>query len=48
LLGIDSDCGAEFINHQLYRYCADEQITFTQGRAGRKNDNAYSTPCPPS
>lgn len=41
LLGIDSDCGAEFINHQLYRYCADEQIVFTRGRAGRKNDNAY-------
>jgi hypothetical protein len=41
LLGLDSDCGSEFINHQLYRYCADEQIVFTRGRAGRKNDNAY-------
>jgi hypothetical protein len=41
LLGIDSDNGSEFINHQLYRYCTEEKITFTRGRAGRKNDNAY-------
>jgi hypothetical protein len=41
LLGIDSDNGAEFINDQLYRYCVAEKITFTRGRAGRKNDNPY-------
>jgi hypothetical protein len=41
LLGIDSDNGSEFINDQLYRYCIREEITFTRGRAGRKNDNAY-------
>jgi hypothetical protein len=41
LLGIDSDNGSEFINDQLYRYCVQEEITFTRGRAGRKNDNAY-------
>jgi hypothetical protein len=41
LLGIDSDSGSEFINDQLYRYCVREEITFTRGRAGRKNDNAY-------
>jgi hypothetical protein len=41
LLGIDSDNGSEFINNQLYRYCLQEQITFTRGRAGRKNDNPY-------
>jgi hypothetical protein len=41
LLGIDSDSGAEFINAQLYRYCVAEKITFTRGRAGRKNDSAY-------
>lgn len=41
LLGIDSDSGSEFINDQLYRYCVKEEITFTRGRAGRKNDNAY-------
>jgi hypothetical protein len=41
LLGIDSDNGSEFINDQLYRYCLQERITFTRGRAGRKNDNAH-------
>jgi hypothetical protein len=41
LLGLDSDTGSEFINDQLYRYCLKEKITFTRGRAGRKNDNAY-------
>lgn len=41
LLGIDSDNGSEFINDQLYRYCVQEQITFTRGRVGRKNDNAH-------
>ena len=41
LLGIDSDNGSEFINDQLYRYCDDEEITFTRGRAGKKNDNAH-------
>ncbi len=41
LLGLDSDSGAEFINDQLYRYCVEEKITFTRGRAGRKNDSAY-------
>jgi hypothetical protein len=41
LSGIDSDNGSEFINDQLYRYCLEEQITFTRGRAGRKNDSAH-------
>jgi hypothetical protein len=41
LLGIDSDNGSEFINDQLYRYCNEEEITFTRGRAGKKNDSAY-------
>ena len=41
LLGIDSDNGSEFINDQLYRYCRREQLTFTRGRAGRKNDSAH-------
>lgn len=41
LLGIDSDNGAEFINAQLLRYCEQEHLTFTRGRVGRKNDNAY-------
>lgn len=41
LLGIDSDNGSEFINDHLRRYCIVEEITFTRGRAGKKNDNAY-------
>jgi hypothetical protein len=41
LLGIDSDNGAEFINHELQRYCEHEHLTFTRGRVGRKNDNAF-------
>ena len=41
LLGLDSDSGAEFINHQLYRYCLTEKITFTRGLAGKKNDNPF-------
>ncbi len=41
LLGIDSDNGGEFINDQLIRYCDLEEITFTRGRKGRKNDNPY-------
>lgn len=41
LLGIDSDNGAEFINHELQRYCEQEHLTFTRGRVGRKNDNAF-------
>ena len=41
LLGIDSDSGSEFINYQLYRYCTQEEVTFTRGRAGKKNDNPF-------
>ncbi len=41
LLGYDSDSGAEFINGLLYHYSQTEKITFTRGRPGRKNDNAY-------
>lgn len=41
LLGIDSDNGGEFINDELVRYCDGEHLTFTRGRAGRKNDNPY-------
>lgn len=42
LRGIDSDNGAEFINDQLYRYCRQEELVFTRGRAGKKNDSAYA------
>ena len=41
LLGLDSDNGGEFINNLLYRYCLDEQITFTRSRPYRKNDQAH-------
>jgi hypothetical protein len=41
LLGIDSDNGEEFINDELLRYCQSQQLTFTRGRVGRKNDNAF-------
>lgn len=41
LLGIDSDNGTEFINDLLYRYCLEEQITFTRSRPYKKNDQAY-------
>ncbi len=41
LLGVDSDNGQEFINHQLLDYCAANKITFTRSRPGRKNDNAH-------
>jgi hypothetical protein len=41
LLGIDSDNGGEFINDLLYRYCLDEEITFTRSRPYKKNDQAH-------
>lgn len=41
LLGIDSDNGGEFINDLLYRYCLDEEITFTRSRPYQKNDQAH-------
>ncbi len=41
LLGLDSDNGSEFINDELARYCQAEGITFTRGRAYRKNDSCY-------
>jgi hypothetical protein len=41
LLGLDSDNGSEFINHDLLRYCQQQRITFTRARPYRKNDNCY-------
>ena len=41
ILGIDSDNGSEFINHHLFDYCTDHQITFTRSRSGNKNDGAH-------
>ena len=41
ILGIDSDNGSEFINHELLRYCQDHRLTFTRSRPGNKNDGAH-------
>ncbi len=36
--GLDSDCGGEFINQIMYRYCLDRKILFTRARPSKKND----------
>ncbi|MDR1142659.1 MAG: transposase family protein [Spirochaetaceae bacterium] len=41
LLGIDSDNGREFINHQLLAFCTEHHIQFTRSRPYRKNDNCF-------
>ena len=41
LQGIDSDNGSEFINYHLVRYAEQEHITFTRGRAWKKNDGCF-------
>jgi hypothetical protein len=41
LLGLDSDNGSEFINHNLARYCEQEKITFTRCRPYHKNDQCH-------
>jgi len=41
LHGIDSDNGSEFINDHLLRYTRQERITFTRGRAWKKNDGCF-------
>jgi hypothetical protein len=41
LRGLDCDNGSEFINVQLFRYCASQGITFTRSRPYRKNDNCF-------
>jgi len=41
LLGLDTDCGSEFINYDLLDYCEDNNITFTRARTHRKNDQAH-------
>ena len=42
ILGIDSDNGAEFINHVMLKWCqAPPTIEFTRSRTGRKNDNCH-------
>src|SRR5215211_2379281 len=41
LLGLDTDNGPEFLNYELLAYCEREGITFTRGRAYRKNDQCF-------
>ncbi|MCW2131609.1 integrase catalytic domain-containing protein [Arthrobacter sp. VKM Ac-2550] len=41
ILGIDSDNGSEFINWGLFRWCEQENLTFTRSRSGNKNDGAH-------
>lgn len=41
LQGLDTDCGSEFINHDLMDYCEEKFITFTRARTHRKNDQAH-------
>jgi transposase InsO family protein len=41
ILGIDSDNGSEFINHHLFDYCTEHEMTFTRSRSGNKNDGAH-------
>jgi len=41
LLGIDSDNGGEFINHELLAYCQEHHLTFTRSRSYRKNDSCF-------
>lgn len=41
IVGIDSDNGSRFINHHFLHYCETRKITFTRGRAGKKNDGCY-------
>ena len=41
LLGIETDGGSEFLNSELIAYCEQEQLTFTRGRPGVKNDQCH-------
>jgi hypothetical protein len=41
MLGIDSDNGGEFINHQLLDWCVQNGIKFSRSRPYRKNDNCF-------
>ena len=41
ILGVDSDNGAEFINHHLLEWCDEREITFTRSRPGNKNDGCH-------
>ena len=42
LHALHTDCGGEFINNHLTRYCRQEGVRFTRGRPQRKNDNNFT------
>ena len=42
LAALHTDCGGEFINDHLSRYCRQEGIRFTRSRPNRKNDNNFT------
>jgi hypothetical protein len=41
VLGFDTDNGSEFLNNGIIAYCERAQITFTRGRAYKKNDQCF-------
>jgi hypothetical protein len=41
ILGFDTDNGSEFLNGEVLAYCEREGITFTRGRAYKKNDQCF-------
>ncbi len=41
VLGIDTDNGSEFLNHDMIMFCEERHITFTRGRAYKKNDQCF-------
>lgn len=41
IMGIDTDNGSEFLNSEVLGYVEREKITFTRGRAYRKNDQCF-------
>ncbi|UNX53626.1 integrase [Georgenia sp. TF02-10] len=41
LVGLDSDNGGEFINHQLVAWCAQRAVFMTRSRPHTSNDNAH-------
>lgn len=41
LLGLHPDTGSEFVNWFAKDWCDREQIDFSRGRPGKKNDNMY-------
>jgi len=41
ILGVDVDCGSEFLNEQMVTYCSREHIMLTRGRPRMKNDQCF-------